>query len=189
MPTWTTPGTYSWVVPAGITELTGLDLAGGEGGDDWSGAANGGQGGRLEAATIGVDAGDTLTIVVGGQGSQGVTGDDGSGAEGTAANSSRDLRAAVATPSGATLRATAFGLAVTSSSNPGAFWSLGGLASSSDTVSSGLVTSTVTETRITGTVVNSSTGGFVQLQWAQASIGANDITVQAGSLVRARRIA
>ena len=31
MPTWTTPGTYTWVVPAGITELTGLDLAGGEG--------------------------------------------------------------------------------------------------------------------------------------------------------------
>ena len=68
MPTWTTPGTYTWVVPAGITELTGLDLAGGEGGADWSGNATPGLGGRLQAATIGVNPGDTLTIVVGAQG-------------------------------------------------------------------------------------------------------------------------
>ena len=52
MPTWTTPGTYSWVVPAGITELLAVDLAGGEGGDDWSGNATTGKGGRLQAATI-----------------------------------------------------------------------------------------------------------------------------------------
>ena len=86
MPTWTTPGTYTWVVPAGITELTGLELAGGEGGPDWSGTATPGKGGRLQAATIGVNPGNTLTIVVGGQGTQGVTGDNGSGAEGTGAD-------------------------------------------------------------------------------------------------------
>jgi len=85
MPTWTTPGTYTWTVPAGVTEITAVDVAGGQGGDDWSGAAHGGKGGRAQAATVPVNPGDVLTIVVGGQGSQGVTSDDGSGAEGTGA--------------------------------------------------------------------------------------------------------
>lgn len=49
MPTWSTPGTYTWVVPSGVTELTGLDLAGGQGGADWSGTATPGLGGRLQA--------------------------------------------------------------------------------------------------------------------------------------------
>lgn len=75
----TAPGTYTWTVPAGVTELLNVDMAGGQGGDDWSGNAHGGNGGRFQIATLGVNPGSTLTIIVGGQGSQGVTGDDGSG--------------------------------------------------------------------------------------------------------------
>lgn len=85
MPTWTTPGTYTWVVPSGVTELLALDLAGGQGGADWSGNAHGGKGGRLQVATLAVTPGATFDIVVGGQGANGVTTDDGSGADGTGA--------------------------------------------------------------------------------------------------------
>lgn len=81
--TWTTPGTYTWTVPDGVTAITNVDVAGGQGGADWNGTSVGGKGARVQAATLGVDPGSTLTIIVGGQGGQGVTTDDGSGAEGS----------------------------------------------------------------------------------------------------------
>jgi len=81
----------TWVVPAGVTEIT-VDLSGAQGGDN---AANGcsdfgGLGGRT-VAVLPVTPGDTLTIVVGGRGGgsndtgQGVGGFNGGGDAGVTA--------------------------------------------------------------------------------------------------------
>ncbi len=67
--TYTTPGTYSYVVPAGTSRLI-VDARGAEGGSSsvtQGYAAPGGAGGRLKAS-IAVTAGETLTINVGGAG-------------------------------------------------------------------------------------------------------------------------
>ena len=56
-----TGGVQSWVVPAGVTQVT-LDVFGAKAGNE---SAIGGNGGRA-TATIAVTPGDTLTIVVGG---------------------------------------------------------------------------------------------------------------------------
>ena len=86
MPTYTTPGSYSFVVPSGVTEITNVDVAGGQGGTDWSANAAGGLGGRIAITTLVVVPGTTITIVVGGQGTQGADGtDNGSGAAGSGA--------------------------------------------------------------------------------------------------------
>lgn len=50
--TFTAPGTYTWVVPAGVTEITNVDMAGGQGGTDWSGNATGGNGGRYQITAL-----------------------------------------------------------------------------------------------------------------------------------------
>lgn len=70
--TYSTAGTYSFVVPNGIYSLTmPLLVAGGGGGGgsvfagDGHGAANGGAGGFYSSQTIVVTPGETLTVVVG----------------------------------------------------------------------------------------------------------------------------
>jgi hypothetical protein len=65
-PTYRTPGTYLYTVPAGVSELT-VNAFGGEGGINGEGD-NGGEGGEANA-TITVTAGETLQITVGAQGS------------------------------------------------------------------------------------------------------------------------
>ena len=79
----TTPGTYSWTVPTGITSISAVCVGGGGGG---SGAAGGslfdfgGAGGGLSYSVgIAVTAGETLTI---GVGFGGTGGNSGNGADG-----------------------------------------------------------------------------------------------------------
>ena len=61
----------TWTVPDGVTQVT-LDVFGAQGGNE---AADGGNGGRA-TATITVTPGETLTIVVGGQGHSPFSGGD-----------------------------------------------------------------------------------------------------------------
>jgi PKD repeat protein len=61
-------GTHSWTVPAGVTSIQ-IDMAGAKGGDQCNGT-QGGRGGRLQA-TIPVTPGQTLQINVGGAGTFG----------------------------------------------------------------------------------------------------------------------
>ncbi len=77
--TFTTPGTYSYVVPAGTARLI-VDARGAGGGSSQSSgyAAPGGPGGRLKAS-IAVTPGETLTINVGGTGVSTVGGFNGGG--------------------------------------------------------------------------------------------------------------
>jgi hypothetical protein len=74
---WTTPGTSTWVVPAGVTEID-VVVAGAAGGDQQT---LGGQGGRV-SATVPVTAGETLTVTVGGRGEDGVGATPGAGGTG-----------------------------------------------------------------------------------------------------------
>jgi len=62
------PGTYSWTVPAGVFSVQ-VDMAGGRGGNHFSGAI-GGRGGRVQAI-IPVTPGQSLQINVGGSGTNG----------------------------------------------------------------------------------------------------------------------
>ena len=64
-----TAGSYSWVVPSGVTavEITLRGASGGGFGCTSSGSANGGFGGIVSASLI-VNPGATLSINVGGQG-------------------------------------------------------------------------------------------------------------------------
>jgi hypothetical protein len=65
---WTTPGTYSWVVPARVFSISLLCVGAGGGAqryDSSLGGAGGGGGGLRYAKKIAVNPGDTLTIVVG----------------------------------------------------------------------------------------------------------------------------
>jgi len=64
--TYTTPGQYTYTVPAGVTSLT-VDAAGAQGGPAQSGTP-GAPGGRVEA-TLTVVPGEVLTLYVGGVGS------------------------------------------------------------------------------------------------------------------------
>jgi hypothetical protein len=61
---YTTPGTYTFIVPEGVSRISALAVgAGGGGYDQWS--ESGGGGGALAYAdNISVEAGDTITIVV-----------------------------------------------------------------------------------------------------------------------------
>lgn len=81
--TYDVPGIYFYLVPAGVTELLNVDIVGGQGGADWSGLAAGGKGGRAQVGILPVEPLALLTIIVGGPGTNGVTTDNGSGAEGT----------------------------------------------------------------------------------------------------------
>ncbi len=61
---YSTPGTYSYTVPAGVTQI-GVDLAGAQGGTSLS--SQGGKGGRIQA-TLAVSPGEVLQLNVGGSG-------------------------------------------------------------------------------------------------------------------------
>ena len=65
---WTTPGTYSWVVPEGVYSISALCVGAGGGArryDSSVGGAGGGGGGLRYAKKIPVTPGETLTITVG----------------------------------------------------------------------------------------------------------------------------
>jgi trimeric autotransporter adhesin len=66
--TYSTPGTYSYTVPAGCTTL-GVDIAGAQGGGTSTGSV-GGKGGRVQAA-LAVTPGQILNVYVGGVGTAG----------------------------------------------------------------------------------------------------------------------
>jgi hypothetical protein len=70
---YTTPGSYIWTVPDGVTSIQ-MVVTGGGGG---SSGSNGGNGGVV-TATLSVTAGDTLALDVGGGGGSGVGGGGGS---------------------------------------------------------------------------------------------------------------
>jgi len=77
----TTPGTYSWIVPSGVTSLLVLCIGGGGGGGSDSGTetdgGGGGGGGGIKRGTIGVNAGQTLIINVGSGGAGAIGGSKG----------------------------------------------------------------------------------------------------------------
>lgn len=65
---WTTPGTYSWTVPADVTSISAVVIGGGAGGTQYQ---NGGGGGGLAVTNnMPVTPGSTLTIVVGAGGAR-----------------------------------------------------------------------------------------------------------------------
>ncbi len=66
--TFSTPGTYSWTVPAGVTTIT-FEVAGGGGGGG-RGTATGGHG-AIVSSTLSVAPGQVLSLVVGGGGGHG----------------------------------------------------------------------------------------------------------------------
>lgn len=74
-----TPGTYSFVVPAGYTTITSILVGGGGGGGggiqsgDIHGGTGGGAGGIRYLQNIAVTPGETLTVVVGSGGLKGFT--------------------------------------------------------------------------------------------------------------------
>lgn len=95
---YTTPGTYSYVVPAGVTTVSAVAVGGGGGGASNSAlngvSGGGGGGGALHWRTFTVTPGETLTVVVGsfGFGGFGVGLNDGSaGGDSYIRRSSTDL--------------------------------------------------------------------------------------------------
>ena len=81
---YTTSGTYTFTVPAGINEISAVCIGGGGGGGGSSNNENGGGGGggALSYGTIDVTPLEDLTVVVGGAGNAGsVVGDGGSGGD------------------------------------------------------------------------------------------------------------
>jgi hypothetical protein len=86
----TTPGTYDWIVPTGVTSVLVLCIGGGGGGgtsinDTGTSGGGGGGGGGISRGTLGVTPGQTLTILVGagGLGAQGTTSSDTIGQNGS----------------------------------------------------------------------------------------------------------
>lgn len=76
----TTPGTYSWTVPLGVTSLNVLCIGGGGGGgtskqSDGASGGGGGGGGGIKSGTLSVNPGQTVTVIVGagGAGAEGTT--------------------------------------------------------------------------------------------------------------------
>ena len=90
---YTTPGTYTFTVPAGTTSISAVVVGGGGGGSGCDGGQlrgetnNGGGGGGLAYGTIAVTPGETLTVVVGSGGNAG--GDDSPGTAGGTTTISR----------------------------------------------------------------------------------------------------
>ena len=80
-PAYTTPGTYTYTVPADVVALQVAAAGGGGGGGgyDASGGGSGGIGGTgsLLNGTIPVTPGSTVTVVVGGPGTGGTSDNDG----------------------------------------------------------------------------------------------------------------
>lgn len=72
---YTTPGTYSFVVPKGVNEVRALLAGGGAGGARFAGAGGcGGDGGACKEVVLTVTPGETLTVVVGTGGAGGTLG-------------------------------------------------------------------------------------------------------------------
>jgi hypothetical protein len=75
---YTAPGTYSFVVPAGVTSLTATIVGGGGGGGGTLGpgdnhaGGSGGSGGKYVGVTVAVIPGETLTVNVGAYGLGGI---------------------------------------------------------------------------------------------------------------------
>ena len=95
---WTTPNTYSWTVPAGVTSISAVAVSGGGGGPR-GGCDFGGQGGTggslFYKNNISVTPGETLTINVGIGGSGGtIDGVGTSGGESSIARSGTPLLSA-----------------------------------------------------------------------------------------------
>jgi len=75
---YTSPGTYTFTVPAGVNSVSAVAVGGGGGGSTSTNASNGfsgggGGGGGLGWATISVTPGETLSVVVGAGGSGGTS--------------------------------------------------------------------------------------------------------------------
>jgi len=66
----TTAGTYSWTVPAGVTSINALAIGGG-GSSGYSNGNAGGGGGLSYTNAISVTPGETITVTVGGPGAYG----------------------------------------------------------------------------------------------------------------------
>lgn len=88
---YSTPGTYSWTVPAGVYAISSTIVGGGGGGGGFYGSGDnhagggGGSGGKYVGQSIAVTPGETLTIVVGsGGGSASFEFNGGFGCVGTA---------------------------------------------------------------------------------------------------------
>jgi hypothetical protein len=83
MAVWSSAGTYSWTVPAGVYRVRAIVTGGGGGGGagagSWENIGGGGGAGATAFATFNVTPGETLTIVVGagGAGGSGRAGGDG----------------------------------------------------------------------------------------------------------------
>jgi hypothetical protein len=75
--TYTTPGSYTWTVPSGVTIITVVAIGGGGGGGN-SPNANGGSGAEV-TSVLAVQAGDTVAIYVGGGGGSTAEGGGGGG--------------------------------------------------------------------------------------------------------------
>jgi hypothetical protein len=75
---WTTPGTYTWVVPDDVTTVSVVCVGGGGGGGNWSNGLQGGGGGGLGYRNnITVVPGTTIGLQVGAGGAGGGTGTNG----------------------------------------------------------------------------------------------------------------
>lgn len=59
---YTTPGTYSWVCPAGVSSISVVVIGGGKGGEDYYGNAGGGLGWKNNIPVV---SGTSYTVVVG----------------------------------------------------------------------------------------------------------------------------
>jgi hypothetical protein len=93
--TYTTAGTYSFVVPVGITSISAVCVGGGGGGGNNGNStiyddAGGGAGGGLAYGTFAVTSGETLTVVVGAGGAGGTSSsrDGGDGGNSSVSSSS-----------------------------------------------------------------------------------------------------
>ncbi|MBW4050721.1 MAG: hypothetical protein HIU85_04545 [Proteobacteria bacterium] len=75
----TTPGSYSWTVPAGIASINVVATGGGGGGGGMSGTSAGSAGGgaAVVTSTLNVTPGQILTLTVGGGGGAGSSGPSG----------------------------------------------------------------------------------------------------------------
>lgn len=89
---YTTPGTYTFTVPAGVTSLSVVGVGGGGGGAQNTTAPSGGGGGMLGFTNnIAVTPGETFTVVVGAGGTSGTTTGNAGGATYTYKNSNSTL--------------------------------------------------------------------------------------------------
>lgn len=79
---YTTPGTYTWIVPAGVTSVSAVVIGGGgAGGAAATGGSGGGGGGLAYRNAISVNPGDVVTVQVGAGGAGVVAGNGNNGGD------------------------------------------------------------------------------------------------------------